>query len=116
MNMGWSLPPGVTGAMIERAYGYEEPESIRCRCGAFLPARADSREDVEDWLDCDGTVRREEVPYDAVTAEILGPGTVTFVWSDCGPDRGPHEPHREIMWADTLELRRCRRCGTVDKR
>lgn len=118
MSFGWSLPPGVTSAMIDGMY--EERPRLRCSsCGAFLPDEADRQEYAEDAIDCDGSERILQQPYDESLITILGEEyrdqTYGVSVSPCGIDRGKHEPHREIMHADSFGVRKCRRCGVENR-
>lgn len=116
---GWDLPPGVTTAMIERAYGGDEPVQPRCeQCRGFLPFEPERTEPWEDGFDCNGVAEALVHPYAADVIAIIGEEyrgqTYTEFRAPCGRDDN-HPPHREIMWAGFFEYRTCRRCGHVNK-
>ncbi len=51
---GWDLPPGCSISDIDRAYGIEEPEPVRCpHCSAFLPREPLETAHIEatEWHD-----------------------------------------------------------------
>jgi hypothetical protein len=117
-NFGWSLPPGVTTEMIDRAYGYDQPdrEIHKCsKCGAFLRNKPDRTENWEAGIDCTGIATAYEAAYTEGLIEILGEEyrgrTYTETITPCGEERA-HDPHTEIYAAGTNEFRRCSRCGT----
>lgn len=100
---------------------YDPEPRPRCDCGRFLPAAPARSTRWDDGIDCDGTVTEVDVEYEASTRLILGlPEGSTFrqSFSACSPDRGPHEPHREVFAEGVIEYRVCRRCGrtTADRR
>ena len=64
----------------------------RCEvCGCWLRDKADSTEDFEDKVHCDGTVGEE---YGAACGKLQA-----------------HAPHDEVMWAWVRVHRICKNCG-----
>jgi hypothetical protein len=122
--MGWDLPPGVTTASLERAYGYEEEEAQpRCaHCGAFLAWEPERREPWEESLECDGQVGIADDVYtqadagilDIIGWEFLGKRTNAPLPAACG-EYEVHAPHHHVMWAGTYEYRTCQRCGHLNQ-
>lgn len=103
---GWDLPPGVTMASIERAYGYDQPDwdwRPKCtRCGGFLTLHPTSTEPWEEFQSCDGQLHEGEWGSFYGIGEYECPQQI-------------HEPHKVLMMAGTLEYRTCKRCGHVNK-
>jgi hypothetical protein len=93
----------------------EPPRPPRCHCGGFLPAKADRYETHEDAIDCDGTEKLEAIPYEDSTIAIIGEEfrgtTYSASFSACGPEKGEHAPHREVLYADRIAIWTCPRCG-----
>jgi hypothetical protein len=117
-----NLPPGVSSADIERAYGGpsdDPPPPIKCTgCGAFLRRKSDRTEPLEDSAECDGIAYPYQAAYTDGLIDILGEEyrgkTYTEYWSTCG-EQATHPRHREIFDAGTVEFRHCRRCGIDSK-
>lgn len=117
-DFGWSLPPGVTSDMIDRAYGWDPDPYVplKCaRCGGFLKAKPERTEAWEDGITCDGTVQTYETEYDDLAVAILGDEyrgrRYSYTVSPCGIEQGVHAPHFDLMAAGTHEYRTCTRCG-----
>jgi hypothetical protein len=110
-----NYPPGVTGADIERAYGWEEPaRQRRCECGAFLPVKPNRREYWAAYQECDGEAKTYTFTYDEGTIAILGEEfrgkTYTERLAPCG-EQESHRAHREVMHDGESLFWSCRRCG-----
>lgn len=94
---------------------YDEPTLPHCQCGAWLPYKPERTEYVERAIDCDGSETLEDGPYDDATIAIIGEEfrgqTYKTSYSPCGPEKGIHEPHREVQYVDSIAIWTCKRCG-----
>lgn len=87
---GWDLPPGVTMASIERAFGDEEPPPMHCpACGRFLPKQPFRMVQTitRDW--CNGKVRIYYDEYQGKKVEVSKFVQCQDEWGDYEE----HEPH-----------------------
>jgi len=98
---GWSYPAGCSGPPDD---GLDDRESwqylYRCKCGAFLPLKADERRDVVELRQCPGDPEDPDFGFCLTGRE--------------GAE--PHEPH-EVVWGSGVELFfTCKRCGKESKK
>ena len=95
---GWSYPAGCSGPPDD-GYDDREPwqELFRCKCGAFLPKKAEREEAWEEKHKCPGNPASDGLGF-------------------CGPrDADPHKPHTVTMDAGTDLFFTCKRCGKESK-
>lgn len=124
-----NLPPGVSVSDIpgnrpedELAEAIAEGWRPRCEvCGGFLPIEPTGFDFWEDAVECSGKPKRYDHEYEEGTIAILGEEyrgkTYAVYLAECGLETGPqgHPAHREILGAGTIEIRKCKLCGTENR-